>query len=611
MLGTWLTAMILQTGSISGTQAPAFSVDALADGSTLVVNEVEVLTLRSARGGMSAAQRAASASVTLSAIPSASSLEAIPPVAPSRDWRLGWDQRTVVTVTEAEARAHSSTPQALAVRWAAGLQKALSLDPLTVNGTSFQTPPDKPMRLSLTGSAARKAQLSLVGASLVEVRRRRGEVVFIPRRTGTATAVFKFGAFERSVNLSVFPYALTFPMTVQASVLGSPAPAATVMKAARSALGQVPLPPGGKLTVLSLPERSLASGSQVLQKAKVKAEAPNTYPVEGEIDVRLINAGLMPRAEKELWYSNVPENVNGPQRLYWGSLPPGQTVRLLAHHKNVSKRNLDLAFSLGNPTDTPMQVGLSMGDARPDPNPTLAGYVAGDGFMREWMARSGVVLNLPPKSWTPIILRRVAPEDTMSALAQIHLMPNAQAPVLLAGDAIAAGALPEPWRTGGTFPYPWGKLDPLKWDAVSPEGTPKHVYAPPIRTERFVHRVGGRFTFIRVGEKAIDSTVDNSYETLLGNFGVHYSIEGEVVNPTPTPQDVEIVFEASAGYSGALFLVDGVYMPARLLQGKAEFVLWRRRMNPGDSVPVSIQTIPLSGAHYPCTIIIRPKGSTL
>lgn len=611
MLGTWLAAMVLQAGMTPQAQAPAFSVDSLADGGTLVVNELEVLTLRTGRGSMTAAQRAASAAVTLSAIPNASAIEAIPPQGGGKEWRIGWDNRTVVTVTEAEAKANESTPQALAVKWATGLQRALALEPLTLSGTNFQTPPDKPIRLSLTGSAARKAQLSMVGATLVEIRRRRGEVVFIPRRTGTGTAIFKFGAHERSVNLSVFPYALNFPLTVQASVLGSPAPAATVIKAARSALGQVPLPEGGKLTVISLPERSLASGAQVVQKARVRAEAPNAYPVEGEVDVRVINAGLMPRTEKELWYSNSPENVDGPQRLYWGSVAAGQTIRLLAHHKNVSKRNLDLAFSLGNPSDTPMQVGLSMGDARPDPNPTLAGYVAGDGFMREWMARSGVVLNLPPKSWTPIILRRVNPEDTMSALAQIHVMPNAQAPALLAGDAIAAGSLPEPWRTGGTFPYPWGKLDPLKWDAISAEGQPKHVYAPPIRNERFVHRVGGRFTFIRVGEKAIDSTVDNSYETLLGNFGVHYSIDGEVVNPTPTPQDVEIVFEASAGYSGALFVVDGVYMPARLLQGKAEFVLWRRRMNPGDSMPVSIQTIPLSGAHYPCTIIIRPKGSTL
>jgi len=603
----WAT---LASTLLTGIQPPAvpFAVDAISDGPVLVVNELEVLTLRSSRGGLSPSERASSAAATLSQIPSAGALEAIPPLGRGRDWKIGWEGRTILTITPEEAKANSSSPQGLAQKWSGEIQKALSLAPITLSGASFQTPPDKPIRVAVTGSAARKASLSLTGATLVEVRRRRGEAVFIPRRTGAGTAVFKGGGLERTVSLSVLPYALTFPLSVQASVLGTPAPTATVAKAVRSALGQIPLPPGGSLTVLDQPQMNLAAGGQVVRTARIRASAPNTYPVEGEVEVRVVNAGLMPKTEKELWYSNSPENVDGPQRLYWGSLQAGQTVRLLAHHKNVSRRNLDVLFSLGNPTDSEAQVGLSMGDARPDPNPTLAGYVAGDAFMREWMARSGVVLTLPPRSWTPIILRRTKPEETMSALSQIHLMPNSAGSIILAGDAVAAGGLPAPWISGGGYPYPWGRLDPLPFSQISDQGSPKHVYSPPIRTEQFVHKVGGKFTFIRVGEKAINRTVEDGYETLLGNFGVHYSIQGEVVNPTPTAQEVEIVFEASAGYSGALFLVNGAYFPARLLQGKQEFQLWERRMEPGDNVNVSIQTIPLSGAHYPCTIIIRPKS---
>jgi hypothetical protein len=410
--------------------------------------------------------------------------------------------------------------------------------------------------------------------------------------------------------VTVQPYAVSLPLTVEARVLGEPAQSTTVASAIRAALGRVAVRGNGRLTVRRLPESSLASGESRTIQVAVRAEGPGAFPVEGAISVRVRNLGLMPRNESQLWYSNAPENVDGPQRIYWGKLPAGDTIRLLTHHKNVTARDLDILFYLANPGTAPVSLGLTMGDSRPDINPTLAGYIAGDAFMRNWMTRSGEMITIPPGQAVPLIIRRTKAEETMSGLSVLAHKTPGGSPLVLVGEALAPGALPLAWTPGGSFPAPWTKLPSVATleEGFSLDGRPKQVYSPPVREEAFSNEAG-KFTFIRIGEKAIQAKVDDSYETLLGNFGVHYRVSGTIRNNGTLNQNVEVVFEASAGYSGALFVVNGQYVPARILQSKQIVRLWTKSIPPGGSERVVVQTIPLSGAHYPATLIIRPVDS--
>jgi hypothetical protein len=85
-----------------------------------------------------------------------------------------------------------------------------------------------------------------------------------------------------------------------------------------------------------------------------------------------------------------------------------------------------------------------------------------------------------------------------------------------------------------------------------------------------------------------------------------YTIKASVENPTETATDIELVFEASAGYSGALFVVNGQYKRIPLLQPKAESEVVRFRLEPKATKALTILTLPLSGGSYPATLTIRP-----
>jgi hypothetical protein len=130
-----------------------------------------------------------------------------------------------------------------------------------------------------------------------------------------------------------------------------------------------------------------------------------------------------------------------------------------------------------------------------------------------------------------------------------------------------------------------------------------HVYPNPFRTEEVNYKVGGRYSVIRLGQKAIARSDESG--RLDGNFGVTYEIEANLSNPEDVAVDVELIFETSAGYSGGIFFVDDNYIMTPKLLPKKEARLAKYRMAPGATRKVRIRTLPLSGSSYPATIYIR------
>ena len=82
------------------------------------------------------------------------------------------------------------------------------------------------------------------------------------------------------------------------------------------------------------------------------------------------------------------------------------------------------------------------------------------------------------------------------------------------------------------------------------------------------YQVGGRYGFVRLGQRPIQR--QDSGGGLDGNFGVLYTIKTKLENPTATAQDVEVVFEASAGYASGLFVVNGKTVTIPQLSPKTE-----------------------------------------
>ena len=329
-------------------------------------------------------------------------------------------------------------------------------------------------------------------------------------------------------------------------------------------------------------------------------------PSTGIVNVLVSNRGGGRMFEDEMWYSNEPENVTGAASLFWGRLQSSVPVRLLWHHCNKSNQGLYVQYVLINRSDLPASVHVLAGDAEPDKDPTKAGYEAGDLFWQSWLPYAGQVVQVPPFSVVPLVLRRIGPGETTSGLASIRLLSGGSDDLIVLGACQLPGEGSSRWQKAVNRPGPWAYASPIAVSSfpIPMIGVSHQVYDRPALFHEVDYQCGGPYEFVRLGADSIKS-LDGSKE-LLGNFGVHYTIEGQISNPTDKAAKVVVEFEASAGYSGAIFLVNGKIVRCGVLQTKEARVLYEKVLAPGKSEPLRIETMPLSGAHYPAKITIRP-----
>ena len=226
-------------------------------------------------------------------------------------------------------------------------------------------------------------------------------------------------------------------------------------------------------------------------------------------------------------------------------------------------------------------------------------------FVRNWIHYSGDVVTIPPRSTLPVSIRRLAPQETASGLCTLRLLEGPEE-VLVRADARHPFTVDAAWAAALSSATPWRHTGAVALATAdrAPAPATSQAYPYPYRNEEVSYQVGGPFRFVRIGQRPIANSDGNL--ALQGNFGVFYNVKATLENPSPAPADVEMVFEASAGYSGALFVLNGEVRRTPLLQPKTESQIFRVRMEPGASRVVTFMTVPLSGSSYPSTVTIRP-----
>jgi hypothetical protein len=449
------------------------------------------------------------------------------------------------------------------------------------------------------------------------------EQVAVARRNGNSVAITAVGIGQTNVMVSaggvvqtiaveVRPFAASFPQSFTAMVSGHPATVDTVQGAIEGAIRTrfeaVPL---AELTIATVQVQPLQAGESRSFTVRISASAPDCLPQEGQVTVTVRNQAIRNQPETVLWYCNDPEKVFNPGPLFSARLLTDQPARLLYHHMNAGRNVMFIKVQAVNASDQPARVLLIPGDGRPDRNPVLVGLVAADQFVRNWVRFSGEILEIPPRSALPISIRRVHPGQTMSGLAYLRLLEGGPADLTIRTDALPPFTTDGRWSAALASATPWREVGMRRLSEYepAPASPTEHVYPNPFRDEEFNYEVGGRYGFLRIGQRPIPRKYEG--KPLDGNFGVVYNIRANAVNPTDVPVEVEVVFEASAGYSGALFFVNGEYKRTPLLQPKAEHQIARFRLAPSESRSLRITTVPLSGSSYPATLTMRPLRDTL
>jgi len=405
-------------------------------------------------------------------------------------------------------------------------------------------------------------------------------------------------------------YAAMFPQSLRADVVGEPAAAETVRGAIEYAVQtQAEVEPGVNVKIVDVHPCSLAPGDAHDFSARVRAYGQGFMTGEGIVTIKVHNLDLPPKRETELWFSDNPEKLEGVGPLFASKLSSDAPVRVLFHHINDTKDLLFLKLQAVNDSDQAAQLVVTPGGSPPDMNPVRAGIRAADEFVRGWQTNSGEVVNLPPHTSLPIALRSLAPQQTESGLCALRLLPGGPDSLLIREDVSPPFPVPGRWGEAVAWSAPWravGATKILDWH-LPPSPDTQEIYPNPYQEVEATYAAGSKATFIRIGEEALAAR--DATRHLDGDYGVVYNVHAVMNNPNAVPEDVEFVFEASGGYSGALVVLDGLVLQTPLLQPHCEYRLRKYHLLPGESKEIRFSTVPLSGSSYPCTFDLRQVGS--
>jgi hypothetical protein len=516
--------------------------------------------------------------------------------------------KATIQASRTDAARASMTPVELANEWAIRLREALRLPPIQVPGKNLQVGTGGERFFSIVGTEAARASVTSTDPKVARVEKVPLGMRVRGFERGQATIQIKSGSHVVAAQVQVLPLAANLPQTVRATVVGDPATGDTIRSAiANAAQEQLKMAPGAAVEVLDSRFASLDQGATVALQTKVRVSAPNTVATEGTISVRVSNSSLAHRKESELWYCNDPENVMGPGNLFAAELKEPNPTRMLYHHTNASSDPLVVQVVATNTSNAPVKVVIIPGDGAPHKDPVRVGLEAGERFVKNWLSGSGEIITIPARSNIPIAMRRIAPGETMSGLCYLRLLPGGASKVLIRTDALDPRFMEAAWVNATNLATPWSKAGPrpLGENPILPPLT-DHIYPHPFKVLESAYEVGGRFAFVWVGQKPISSSAGDRH--LDGNFGVIYTLKLKMSNPTEKPTDVEVVFEASAGYSGAVFVVNNQLQRAPVIQSKAEYVVRKVTLPAGATQELTLMTVPLSGSSYPALFTVRQAG---
>lgn len=576
--------------------AIASAAEAVAHGGALVVNGIVVARFVSSVGKTSPAQRAALAASRLAGAGSA--------------WAEGAyvvvDGNPVYGPSVADAKASKTTPQALAIVWAKKLNAALQIPPLKASDEFVRLPQGSATVVRLTGIEAKTATLKSDDPTIAGVERVNGGIRVRSKRLGRTAIAVQGATTLVTIDVQVRPWAATLPKTLDVEVTGAPATGNVVYGAIEGALKtNLTGNAGVKFNLGPIKSRSIESGTSLAVPVRVKADAPDAYPVNGLVTVRVKNVPLPRLQDQDLWYSNNPESVRQPGPLFSATLRKGTAARLLYHHMNATVNEMFLRVQAINESDVPARVAIIPGDSDPDRNPVKAGLQAANQYVRAWVTGSAELVTVPPHSTLPICLRRLTQYETGSGLCSLRLVDGPDS-MLVRTDAFPPFPLDDKWTAALFSSTPWhevGTVAMTDYDRAPTEAS-LHIYPDPYKTESVDYEVGGRYGFVRLGQRPIQR--QDASGGLDGNFGVIYTIKARLENPTSAPHNVEIVFEASAGYASGLFVVNGRTVTLPQLAPKTEGKVMQVHLAPGQVQMFDIMTLPLSGSAYPATLTIRP-----
>lgn len=604
---------------------PEVQVVSARNGAEVMVNRQVVLVVRAPADGKSPEQRAQEIARRLSGLSEPQQVAAVPinRKAIALETQRG---RLIMVITKADASAEKTALGPLARRWAATLDKALSLPPLALGAVrSPLVVPTGETRSVVVGGAAPANAIDAqdhnqaVTQSRFDPATRR--VTVQGKVAGEAVVEITATAPDGTTAQKILPVIVEDPAAGidregSARVTGSPAaPRALVIQAVYNALYRMIRPErSARIELLESPDvtQDLPAGQSMTVAVPLRAQGPGLVSVEAKPTVTITNDDTLPKlTATDLFYSNDPERVTKPQPLFTATLPPlSRPARLIYHHMNVSGAPLSMTIQIYNRGATDATLDILQGRAGPADDPIETGFESGKQFLQALQDHDTLVLAVPAGSCLTLAAERVPNGQTVSGYVEMAQLGDQASDLVLAiaAQPVAADP-PSPLDTlvhpinGEAGAYPVGPIaegdnSPAQFASMSGD-----IYESPNILVPASYAVGGRWLYLNLGTARMIARKGDSRDRLAGNYGVVTDFSITLSNPGRVPRDIAIRFLAQAGIAAGVFLVDNTQWVVLEPSDGIEKDVARVTLAPGESRTVEIETMPLSGSAYPVSLI--------
>lgn len=320
---------------------------------------------------------------------------------------------------------------------------------------------------------------------------------------------------------------------------------------------------------------------------KVSYTTTGEDPLASGQSVALVleNRTLAVPRETLTFFSNNPETITEPQLLYYAELPARQAGRLVLHHQNQSRNELQLIARVINNGSEASAVHVVPGMCAADINTFLVGFRSAETFWFNLNHGNGYVLSLPAGRQAYILQQRLPAGYTSSAYYKLTNL----------------GSTPLRIETVCLEPWAHTPEGPLSGDGRASRG----VYPAPYVTQTADYTTGDDWLYLRLGQDSPGSLVDGDGSRFDGSYGVTYSFNVQLTNDTDQPALLFVVLRASAGEVKGQFFIDDEYVATPLISGGEEQLLKEIPLKPGQTKLLKIKAMPLNGGFYPASIVVR------
>jgi hypothetical protein len=286
-----------------------------------------------------------------------------------------------------------------------------------------------------------------------------------------------------------------------------------------------------------------------------------------------------------LLVSNNPERLDGPMALFHYEAPVRKTVRILYHHKNVSKVPLNFVIVAKSRT-TSGKMRTLLAAAGPVSDEIFAGHKAIERYWeKKVQAKTLVSLDATETSLLNVI---VQPGEIVSGIFECE------------------SDVPTIFSSRVTDPaYPEASY------AVMSQSVQPQLYLSPHITRQVTYVVGGVVSEILLGSMPF---VEDHFSgnALKGNYGVTYTVTAVLENPDLVPRTVSLLFSPLGGIARAMIRVSGktLYQTGNVGGNgfPAVVEVLRLTIPPKSQKRLVFESIPQSGSYYPVHFVLRSEG---